>query len=80
VIRGLPFGHHGRAIGESNAGNDDASVLYGMLENKILPLFYENREGWIKVMKASIGKNASFFIVTVLCRGTPVMLAYVREK
>ncbi len=35
--------------------------LYGKLENIIIPLYYENRQGWIKMMKESIGKIAYYF-------------------
>lgn len=42
-------------------GTGDAEDLYSKLENVILPLYYENKPGWIKVMKNAIGKNAYFF-------------------
>ena len=42
-------------------GTGDAEDLYSKLENIILPLYYENKPGWIKVMKNAIGKNAYFF-------------------
>jgi starch phosphorylase len=53
----------GWAIGDSadSAVDGDAASLYQKLEQKVLPLFYENRPGWIAVMKGAIGKNASFF-------------------
>ncbi|MDD5330775.1 MAG: alpha-glucan family phosphorylase [Sulfuricella sp.] len=41
--------------------NGDAQSLYDKLENKVLPLYYDNRPGWIAVMKGAIGKNASYF-------------------
>ena len=31
------------------------------LERVILPLYYDDRPGWIAVMKHAIGKNASYF-------------------
>ncbi len=39
----------------------DAHDLYEKLERVILPLYTENRPGWIAVMKHAIGKNASYF-------------------
>jgi starch phosphorylase len=27
----------------------------------VLPLYYDNRAGWIAIMKGAIAKNASFF-------------------
>jgi starch phosphorylase len=39
----------------------DAHDLYDKLERVILPLYYDDRPGWIAVMKHAIGKNASYF-------------------
>lgn len=35
--------------------------LYGKLEYAILPLYYEQRDNWIRMMKNSIGKIAYYF-------------------
>jgi len=35
--------------------------LYGKLEHVIIPLYYEQRDEWIRLMKNSIGKLASYF-------------------
>ncbi|MDP8253595.1 MAG: alpha-glucan family phosphorylase [Candidatus Kaelpia aquatica] len=35
--------------------------LYGKLEYAILPMFYEQRDNWIDIMKNSIGKVANYF-------------------
>ena len=53
----------GWAVGDSqdSANGDDAKFLYEKLEQKVLPLYYQNRAGWIAVMKGAIGKNAAFF-------------------
>jgi starch phosphorylase len=40
---------------------NDAKDLYGKLENIVLPLYYDDRAGWINVMKGAIGKNAAVF-------------------
>ena len=42
-------------------GTADAEDLYFKLEKVIMPLFYEDRAGWVRVMKDAIGKNAYFF-------------------
>lgn len=39
----------------------DASDLYDKLENIIIPLFYNDRRSWIKMMQNAIGKNAYYF-------------------
>ncbi|HFD80616.1 MAG TPA: alpha-glucan family phosphorylase [Gammaproteobacteria bacterium] len=53
----------GWAVGDSSeADNDsDAASLYDKLEQKVLPLYYQDRAGWIAVMKGAIAKNASYF-------------------
>jgi starch phosphorylase len=35
--------------------------LYNKLEYLILPLFYNNKDAWIEMMKSSIGKIAYYF-------------------
>lgn len=62
-IEGCIEGITGWAVGDSSPdGNDgDAESLYGKLEQQVLPLYYENRPGWIAVMKGAISKNASYF-------------------
>jgi glycogen phosphorylase len=51
----------GWAIGDGGPGENDAGSLYDKLERVVLPLYYEDRTGWIAVMKGAIAKNASFF-------------------
>ncbi|WP_029133728.1 alpha-glucan family phosphorylase [Sedimenticola selenatireducens] len=51
----------GWGIGDGGPGENDAVALYDKLEQVVLPLYYENRSGWIAVMKGAIAKNASFF-------------------
>jgi starch phosphorylase len=46
---------------EDYNGGGDAEDLYSKLENVIMPLYYNDRPGWIRVMKDAIGKNAYFF-------------------
>ena len=53
----------GWAVGDSGTSNndDDAVSLYEKLERKVLPLYYGDRAGWIRVMKGAITKNAAYF-------------------
>jgi starch phosphorylase len=48
---------YGPDVGWAIAGEDDeadAEELYRLLEQEVVPTFYENRERWIEMMKASI--------------------------
>lgn len=68
-IEGCIEGQTGWAIGPEPATNDmkgyneteDATDLYKKLEEKILPMYYNNRSGWIHMMKQAIAINASYF-------------------
>ncbi len=62
-IEGCIEGVTGWAIGNSDAtdNSNDAASLYEKLENKVLPLYYHERDAWIAVMKGAIAKNASVF-------------------
>src|SRR3569623_2462061 len=52
-IEGCIEGITGWAIGASAEAShgDDARSLYDMLEQTVLPLYYQNKPGWIAVMK-----------------------------
>jgi starch phosphorylase len=39
----------------------DALDFYEKLEYKVIPLYYQNQAGWIKMMKNAMGKNGSQF-------------------
>jgi len=41
--------------------NQDITSLYDKLEKTIIPLYYENRPEWIRIMKYCISLNASYF-------------------
>ncbi|MEN2994087.1 MAG: alpha-glucan family phosphorylase [Thermodesulfovibrio sp.] len=63
-IEGWVEGYTGWAIGTLEETSDpkrDAEDLYYKLSNEILPLFYENRRIWIKIMKNAIAMNAYYF-------------------
>jgi len=42
-------------------GTGDEEDLYNKLEKVIIPLYYRHRQGWIRIMKNAIGKNAYYF-------------------
>ncbi|NWG86574.1 MAG: alpha-glucan family phosphorylase [Hydrogenophilaceae bacterium] len=62
-LEGCIEGVTGWAIGDDNpnANGGDAAMLYDKLERVVLPLWYEDRAGWVAVMKGAISKNASYF-------------------
>ncbi|MFW6014013.1 MAG: alpha-glucan family phosphorylase [Candidatus Nanoarchaeia archaeon] len=57
-ITGWSIGAH---PDEDEKESNEVEDLYSKLEYVILPLFYDNRSGWIDVMRNSISINASFF-------------------
>jgi len=62
-LEGCIEGVTGWAVGNAVTGDEanDVRDLYHKLERVVLPLYYENRPGWIAVMKGAIGKNAAIF-------------------
>ncbi len=62
---------------EPNNAEEDVLDLYHKLEKIIIPLYYENRPAWIKIMKNAIGKNAYYFNTHVMMRRY-VTEAYIR--
>ncbi len=62
-VEGCIEGITGWAVGDDNehSNGDDAKSLYDKLERVILPLYYDEPNRWIAVMKGAISKNASFF-------------------
>ncbi|GAB4174405.1 MAG: alpha-glucan family phosphorylase [Geothermobacteraceae bacterium] len=53
---------------EVDSSEADASDLYRKLEQVIMPLYYGDRAGWIRVMKNAIGKNGYYFNTHVMMR------------
>jgi starch phosphorylase len=54
----------GWSIGEDENPQDrsvDAASIYGKLEYKIMPMYYEDRDRFINVMRHAIALNGSFF-------------------
>jgi len=62
-VEGCLEGVTGWAVGDDSptANGHDAMALYEKLEMVILPLWYDDRPGWISVMKGAISKNAAYF-------------------
>lgn len=60
-----------------NHSSTDASDLYDKLQRLIIPLYYQDRPGWIRMMKNAIGKNAYYFNSHVMMRRY-VTEAYIR--
>ncbi len=63
-------------LGETH-DDEDANDLYEKLEKVLLPLYQNNRAGWIEVMKGAIGKNACYFNTHRMMRSY-VTEAYIR--
>jgi glycogen phosphorylase len=62
-VEGCLEGVTGWAMGEDSptANGHDAMALYDKLEKVILPLWHDDRAGWITVMKGAISRNAAYF-------------------
>jgi starch phosphorylase len=62
-VEGCIEGVTGWAIGNSEdvPEKTEAEHLCDKLERVVLPLYHNDREGWIKVMLGAVSKNASFF-------------------
>lgn len=44
-----------------NNDQDDVNDFYNKLENVVIPAYYEHREEWLRIMKASIVHNGAYF-------------------
>lgn len=65
-LEGCIEGVTGWAIGEDGGDGGDtngaiAADLYRKLDEVVLPLHHDDRDGWVRVMLGAITKNASFF-------------------
>lgn len=68
-IEGHIEGYTGWSIGlapteigtDNNINEMDAEDLYKKLENTIIPMYYNDRKTWIRMMQNAIGKNAYYF-------------------
>ena len=60
-IEGCIEGVTGWAIDDHERPEEEAASLYDKLESKILPLYYQQKPGWRKLMQTTIAMNGSFF-------------------
>jgi len=60
-VTGWSIGEHRPKQGESGNALKDAQSIYDKLEQIILPMFHNNRDGFIEVMRNAIAINGSFF-------------------
>ncbi|MCY2955373.1 MAG: alpha-glucan family phosphorylase [Planctomycetota bacterium] len=60
-VTGWSIGRDHTALAEPSDRKRDANSLYEKLENIIIPKFYSDRDGYLDVMRHSIGLNGSFF-------------------
>jgi starch phosphorylase len=63
-IEGCIPGVTGWAIEPAASDESDAAAaaaLYLRLQDDVLPLYYEDRPGWLRLMKGVISKNAARF-------------------
>ena len=59
---GCIHGENGWAIGSADYCNDaaDAKSLYDLLESDVIPIYYNNRDRWIQIMRKSIATAVDF--------------------
>jgi glycogen phosphorylase len=61
-VTGWSIGNNGRGMSEnSHNREEDAVSLYEKLEGEVMPLFYNNQDRFIDVMRHTIALNGSFF-------------------
>jgi len=61
-----PIHHDGNALDSPEQNTQNAEEMYNLLENKVIPLYYERDiygipHGWISLIKEAIRSNAPFF-------------------
>lgn len=49
------------SVNEGYVDSRDATDLYNKLENIIIPIYYNDRHTWVRIMQNAIGKNAYYF-------------------
>jgi starch phosphorylase len=60
-VTGWAIGANSRAMAAQDDRRQDAAALYDKLEQVVVPLFYDNRQGFLNVMRHAIAINGSFF-------------------
>ncbi len=61
-VEGCRDGENGWSFGEPAVPNDrsDANDLYRVLEQKIIPTYYADRPGWLRIMREAIKTGVKF--------------------
>ncbi len=62
-VNGWQFGDGFESTGEKKQAKHDVNALYDVLLNDVIPTFYENREKWVDMMRASILSTKEQFAV-----------------
>ena len=60
-VTGWAIGDKDRPTIEGDRTASDAASMYNTLEHVIIPLFYQDRAGFIDVMRHAIALNGPFF-------------------
>lgn len=76
-VTGWSIGSTPTELRPNDNHDQDAWDLYQKLEKVILPLYYEDRSGWVRVMKNAISKNGYYFNTHIMMRRY-VTEAYIR--
>lgn len=60
-VTGWAIGRDGRGVADASPNPSDAAALYDALERSVLPLFYQQRDAFVDVMRHAMALNGSFF-------------------
>jgi starch phosphorylase len=60
-IEGVTGWSIGPADGQTADHSRDAASLYGKLEQVVMPLYWQGRDGFLDIMRHAIALNGSFF-------------------
>jgi glycogen phosphorylase len=78
-IEGCIEGMTGWAIPDFDEEAEESASIYDLLENAILPMYYQQPKSWHEVMRSTIALNGSFFN-TQRMLGQYVLNAYFPQK
>ena len=62
-INGWQFGDAFESTDNNELDAHDLKALYNVLINEVIPTYYDNREGWVEMMKNSILSTKDQFAV-----------------
>lgn len=60
-VTGWAISNSDQQSADASLSNHEADILYSKLENIIIPMYYQNRNAYIEIMKNAIAINGSFF-------------------